>query len=529
MRQPITEETPQPARAGNGTEAPGPRLATRLLVGLVAVKVIIHLALANRYGYFRDELYFLDCGRHLDWGYVDHAPLIGLIARIALELGGSLPVLRAFPALAGAAMVALTVVLAWRLGGGRFAQGLAGLTAIVAPIHLGIDSVMSMNAFEPLFWIGSCIALVRLIQTGNSRLWLLIGILCGLGLLNKHSTVFFAFAVALAVLATPLRRELRTRWLWLGAGLALLIFLPNLLWQWTHGFPTLEDLRNVRATGKNVVLPPLAFFRQQILMMHPVLAPLWLYGLWELLAGRLRRYRALGIVYLALLAVMIGLHGKDYYLAPAYPLLLAAGAVGVGAWLASWRAHPARLLTKAAMVTVVAVAGALTAPLVLPLLSPERYVAYQRAIGVAPQRTEVGHVGALPQLFGDQFGWPELVADVARVYRALPESERARACIFAGNYGEAGAINLFGPKLGLPRAISGHQTHFLWGPSGCTGEVIIALQDTREGLEQVCSSVEEAGQHFHPWGMAEENGAIWVCRGLKQPLEELWPRVKHWN
>ena len=190
-----------------------PALALAPLLGLAGAKLLVHLLLSNRYGYFRDELYFLDCGRHLDWGYVDHAPLIGLVAKAALLLGGSLPALRIFPAVAGAALVALTILLARELGGGRYAQSLAGLAVLVVPIYLGIDSILSMNAFEPLFWMGAVYVLVRISRTGNSRLWFAFGALVGVGLENKHSTVFFGFAVAVAVLATPLRRELRKPWI----------------------------------------------------------------------------------------------------------------------------------------------------------------------------------------------------------------------------------------------------------------------------------------------------------------------------
>jgi len=264
-------------------------------------------------------------------------------------------------------------------------------------------------------------------------------------------------------------------------------------------------------------------------MMHPILLPVWLLGLWFFLAGRGRPFRALGWIYLALLATFIALHGKNYYLAPAYPMLLAGGAVAIEQQLERWGATRGRVWAEALVAGVIAVSGILFAPMMLPILPPEWYIAYQKALGMQPGKTEVEHVGPLPQLFGDQFGWPELVDDVARIYHALPAEERAKACIFAGNYGEAGAINLFGPRHGLPTAISGHQTHFFWGPRGCTGEVLIVLQRTREGLERVCTSVEEAGRHEHPWGMAEENGPIHVCRGLKTPLSEMWPRVKHWN
>ncbi len=519
------EEGSRTAHAGGNS----PALFLPALLLLSGVKLLVHLLLSDRYGYFRDELYFLDCGRHLDWGYVDHAPLIGLVAKGALLLGGSLPALRIFPALAGAALVALTILLARELGGGRYAQFLAGLAVLVVPVYLGMDSILSMNAFEPLFWMGAVYCVIRIVRTGDSRLWLAVGALLGVGLENKHSTIFFAVALAAAVLATPLRRELLRPWIYLGAAAALLLFLPNLIWQAQHGFPTLEDLRNVREQGKNVVLAPFEFIVQQVLLLHPVLLPVWLSGLWFFLAGRGRRFRALGWTYLVLLVIMMALHGKNYYLAPAYPMLLAGGAVALEGWTGGWRAVRGRAWARTAVAAVIAAAGIVFAPVVLPVLPPERYGPYTAMLGVGIPKTEVEHAGPLPQLFGDQFGWPELVAEVARIYDGLPAPDRAKACIFAGNYGEAGAINLFGPRYGLPAAISGHQTYFFWGPRGCTGEVLIVLQRSREGLGRVCASVEEAGRHEDPWGMAEENGPIHICRGLKTPLPELWPRVKHWN
>jgi hypothetical protein len=506
--------------------ADGP--AGTLLAGLSAAKLLIHVLLANRYGYFRDELYFLDCGRHLDWGYVDHAPLIGLVARFALFLGGSLPALRVFPAVAGAALVALTGLIAWRLGGGPFAQGLAGLAVIVMPIYLGIDSILTMNAFEPLFWMGCVYLLIRIMQSGQSRLWIPFGILAGLGLMNKHSTAFFLLAVGVGLLLSPERRELRKPWPWLALAVAFLIFLPNLWWQLQHDFATLEDLRNVARIGKNVVLGPAAFLGQQVLIIHPVLLPVWLTGLGYLLIGRRGRFRALGFAFAAFFLLLFALKGKNYYLAPIYPMLLAAGAVAIEAGLARGARFGGRW-AQVAIVTLIGAAGAVTAPLVLPLLAPEQYVAYQAWLGVGPPRTEVHHRGPLPQLFGDQFGWEELTVEVARIYAALSPEERARAAVFANNYGEAGAIDLFGPRYGLPPAISAHQTYFFWGPRGFRGDVVIVLQDNRQSLERLCASVEQAGGHYHPWGMDEENGPIFVCRGLRTPLDELWPRLKNWN
>ncbi len=495
-------------------------VAWRAVLVVAAARLALHLACAGRYGYFRDELYFLDCGRHLDFGYVDHAPLIGLWARLALALGGSLVVLRAMAGIAGTALVVVAALLARELGGRGFAQVLAALAVAVVPSFVGMSSLFTMNVLEPLFWMAGALALVRWLRTGDERWWLAFGAALGLGLENKHSTAFFGVAVAAGVLLTPQRTVLARRWIWLAAALAVVLFLPNLVWQWAHGFPTLEDLRNVARSGKNVVLAPPAFVLQQALMLNPFLLPLWLGGLAWLVARS--RWRMLGVAFLVFFGVMLAMHAKDYYLAPFYPLLFAAGAVAT-------EERVARPALRALLVGAVLLVGLPIVPLVTPLLSPEGLLAYQEKLGVRRQKTEVAHQGPLPQMFGDQHGWPELVSDVATVWNRLTPAERARAAIFANNYGEAGAINRFGPALGLPPAISAHQTHFFWGPRDFRGDVLVVLQDSREGLSSVCASVEEALVHHHPWGMAEENDSIWVCRGLKSPLPEMWPRLKHWN
>lgn len=520
---------PGPAAAA----APRPLAPLRDSLGvaaaMVALKLAIHLPLVARYGYFRDELYFLDLGRHLDWGYVDCAPLIGVYAKAALLLGGSLEVLRTIAALAGCGIVVLGVMLARELGGGRFAQGLAGLAVVASSFFLAISSILTMNVFEPLFWLGCAWAVARIVRTGDSRLWLAFGVLAGLGLENKHSTLFFGAAVAVGLLLTPLRRELGRRWIWLGLAIALLLFLPNVIWQAAHGFPTIEDLENVRRSGKNVVLAPLAFLHRQVIMLHPWLAPLWVGGLVSLLAGRLRAFRALGVTYLALLALFMVTHAKDYYVAPIYPMLFAAGAVALAGWLERFAWSRGRQWPRLAVAAWLTVSGTVALPLVTPLLSPERQVAYRKALGVEEQKTEVAHDGPLPQIFGDQLGWEGLVADVARVYRALPADERAKAAIFASNYGEAGALHLYGPRYGLPWAICAHQNHSFWGPGDARGDVVIWLQWGKRHLDPMFASVEQAGEHHDEWGMAEENRPIYVCRGMKHSFAELWPDLKHWN
>jgi hypothetical protein len=495
----------------------------RLLGLLAGLKLLLHILTSHAYGYFRDELYFLDCARHLGWGYVDDAPLIAVYAKVALLLGGSLPAVRLLPALAGAATVALGMVLARQMGGGRFAQGLAGLCVLGVPIYLGMDSILCVGAFEPLFWMGCVYALIELVRTGNPRLWLWFGVLAGLGLENKYAMLAFGLAVLLAILLTPLRQEFRKPGIWLAGLIAVLIFLPTLLWQVQNHFPLVEDMTNIRRLGKNVVLGPGAFIRQQIHVLNPLLFPVWFAGLCSLLFGRQKRLRVLGWLYLWMLALMIALQAKDYYLAAIYPMLFAAGAVSVEGWLAR------RLWPKAAILSIIAGVTALLIPALLPILSPDRLLAYQRSLGLTSSKVEVNHEGPLDQRLGDQFGWPELTGEVARIYHGLSPEARATTAIYAANYGEAGAINQLGPALGLPPAICAHQAHSLWGPPAREASTYICLGCSREGLERLFASVEVAAEHHHPWGMAEENGPIFLCRGPRQSLREQWPKLRHWN
>jgi len=489
-----------------------------------AAGLLIHVLTSAGYGYFRDELYMLDCGEHLDWGYVDHAPLIALIARLSRTLfGDSLYGIHFLPALAGAAMILLTGLIARELGGGRFAVALACLCVLVAPVYLIMDSLLTMNAFEPLFWMGCAYVLLLAIQRDNPKLLVWFGVLAGLGLENKHSMLFFGFALVAGLLLTPGRRFLANRWMWIASAIALALFLPNLIWQAQHHWPTIEDLGNVKRMHKNVELGPLAFMGQQILMMLPTSVLVWGAGLWFLLSGRTdKRFRALGWAYLVVLAVMMALKGKDYYLAPAYPMLLAAGGV-------FWEKLTERRWLRVALPAVLAVTGVVAAPLALGVLSPENFLRYTQALGFTPPKTEVGHIGKLPQHFGDRFGWEEMVAAVATVYQGLPPEERAKTAIYAGNYGEAGAIDFFGPRYGLPKAICAHQTYFFWGPRNYTGEVMILLQSRRRDAERYFASVEDGPALNHPYAMAEEHYTILIARGLKLPLAAIWPRLKHWN
>ena len=514
--------TPDAEPASPKREEPLPPLATGALVALCGAKLLLHLLTSVRnYGYFRDELYFLDMGRHLDWGYVDAAPLIALYAKAALAMGGSLAALRLLPALAGTALVALSMLIARELGGRGYAQALAGLAVLLAPGILVMDSLLTMNAFEPLYWMGGVLVLARILRTGNSKLWPWFGLLAGMGLENKHSTLVFGFAVAAGVLLTRNRRELLRPWIWIAGAIALAIFAPNVIWQIRHHFPTLEDLENVRREGKNVILGPAAFLKQQIVTMHPILFPLWLIGAVALL--RDRRWRLLGFAFVVFFAEMELAHAKDYYLFPIYPMAFAAGAVAIERWTA-----PRRIAWRAMIAAVILAGGLATLPLATWMLPPDRYIAYERALGFQHQKEEVHHEGPLPQPIGDQFGWPEMARDVAAIYDGLPPEERARTGILAGNYGEAGAINLFGPALGLPRAWSRHQNHWYWGPPQEDYRNLIVLQFSQKDVEENCTSWA-AFPHQNPWGMAEENVPIYLCRGVTFDLRKIWLHDHHWN
>lgn len=506
-----------------------PRLSTGVLITLCAAKFLLHFFTSVRhYGYFRDELYYLDLARHLDWGYVDCAPLIALYARTALLFGGSLAALRILAALAGTGLIALSILITRELEGGRYAQFLAGLAVLFCPGILLMDSLMTMNAFEPLFWMGTILVLARLLRTGNSRLWIWVGLLVGLGIENKHSTVFFGFAIALALLFTAHRREFFKSWFWLGFILILALAAPNLFWQIRHHFPTLEDLENVARTHKNVVLSPLGFLKEQIIDIHPILFPVWLSGLVWLLWQR--RWRVLGLTFLFFFIIMEVIHAKNYYLFPIYPLVLAAGATAIEGWLTPRGASAGVLATwgRIAIVVILVTATVPFIPFSTWMLSPERFLAYEKTIGFTPSKAEVNHAGPLPQPMGDQFGWPQMARQVADIYNSLSPEERAKTGILAGNYGEAGTIDFFGPAYGLPHAISLHQNYWYWGPPARHYENFITLQSSLEDVKEYCTSYQ-AYDHSDPYGMAEENTPIYLCRGAKFDLAKVWPRWKHWN
>lgn len=508
-----TNEIPQKITASSAPTRGGMRDIETTVYVLAALTVVAHLVCIHQYGYFRDELYYLACGEHLDWGYVDQPPLIGLIAwLIRHTLGTSLFAIRILPALANGVLVVMTGAIAQRFGASRFAQALAALCTMIAPLYLALGHFLSMNIFEPLIWMGCVLAYL-------SRRWMLFGVIAGIGLENKHAILFFGLAFVIGLLFSEDRRELLKPWIWIGGVIALAIFLPNLIWEIRHHFPTLELLNNIAHSHKNAPVTPLSFFTGQIVLMHPLNLPIWIAGLvWLLMQPR---FRALGVTFIALFIEFVVMKGKVYYIGPIYPMLFAAGAIVVDRALAPrWR--PA---VAGALVT----GGVLIAPMALPILPVETFIRYQQRLHLEPPRTESMRLAALPQQYADMFGWPEMVAVVARAYNNLSPADRAKCAIFGQNYGQAGAVDLFGPQYGLPKAISAHQNYYYWGPRNYTGEVMLVMNDRREVLEKIFEHVEQVGVVHHPYAIPYENDKpLHLCRGLKMPMRELWPKIKKW-
>ena len=502
--------------------------ASSLLVWCAAVvKLITHLYASHFYGYFTDELYYLACARHLAWGYVDQPPLIAAITRLGTAFfGESLPAIRFIPALAGVGKIILTGLIARELGGSRFAQGLAALAVLLAPGFLGMDNLLSMNVFEPLFWLSCAYVVLRIVQTGNQRLWLWVGLWSGLGLLNKHSMLIFGLGIVVGLALTRERRCFRSGWFWIGLLVALLIFLPNLIWNIHNHFPFLELQANIRHDERNVELGPFTFFVQEMQAMLPLTLPIWLGGLWFFFFTKAGRpYRVLGWACIVTFGVIYVLNPRIYYLWPAFPILQAAGSV---LW-ESWLAKPSLRWVKLSYVILMVAMGVALAPMLLPILPVETYIHYAKAIHLETPAIEKWKLGPLPQIYAAEFGWKEMVVEVAQAYQSVPPEDRPKTAIFAQNFGQAGAVDLFGKKYGLPDAISGHQNYFLWGPRDYTGESVIVMQGRQDQLEQVYASVEKRAHVEHPYSMPREHFDIYYCRGLKVPLKEIWPSVKNWH
>lgn len=474
----------------------------RPVVGLALVKVVVSMVVASRYGWHRDELYYLASARHPALGYVDYPPLTPAIARLVQVVApGSVAGLRLASVLAGALVVVLAALIARELGGGRRAQVLAALTVVISPIFLGGNFLFTTVSFDELVWALLLWLVTRVLAGRDARIWLLAGLVLGIGLQTKYTVAGLAVALAAGLLLTAARRHLSTRWPWLGAALAMVLLTPNLLWQAGHGWDSVAYTLHHRGATDG----PVAYWVQQALfLVQPLLLPLLVAGaVWLWRSGTFRALAWTAILVELLFFVVVG---KSYYPAPIYPLLYAAGAVWVERWVVS------RLLGWA-WVAATAVTTLLLVPILLPVLPAEAMV-----------RSGLVNVPTIAEMFG----WPDLARHVAAAYASLPSSDRRGVMILASNYGEAGALDLYGPGLGLPPVVSPHLTYYYWAPARMSPDVVIAVGYPREELEPLFADVIQVGTNDNPDGVHNQEAGrpIFVCRSPRRPLWQAWPSLK---
>lgn len=471
-----------------------------LLLLLAALKLAFHVSTNGHYGFHRDELATLDDARHLAWGFVAYPPLTPFFGRLSLMLfGTSLAGFRFFAALAQSVAFVVTGLMAKRLGASGGAL-IAAFAAAIAPISLAASSLMQYVSFDYLWYVLLAYFVVRLADDGDSRWWLAIGAAIGLGVLTKYTVAFYVAGLAAGVLLTPLRAHLRSKWLWLGALLALVIALPNLIWQVRHDYISFEFLQFIHARDVRIGRTDGFLTQQFYIASSLVTVPLWLYGLYVVF--RDRRFRILGWMFVGTMLLFVLAKARGYYSGPLYPMLLAAGAA---------RLPRSRVVYAVATVLLV-VFGALSARVCLPL-SPINSKSF-----------------AMNGDFVEEIGWPELTREVARIWNTIPPSERPHTGIYCGNYGEAGAIDLYGPAYGLPAVISGINSYWLRGPGNPPPSTLIIVGSSREQLEQRFDSVLLVGHVTNPYGVrneeTEKHPDIFLCRGMRAPIEQVWPKVR---
>lgn len=483
--------------------------AIGLLVFLAGLCFAAHMLVAGNYGYFRDELYYLADGQHLQPGYVDQPLLMGwLAALLRATFGDSLVAIHVIPALASALIIVVTGLMARELGGEWAAQLVAGVAALFTIAYIATGSIFSMDVLDALWWALESLIVVRLLRRDEPRLWLLVGLVAAIALLTKLTILFFGLALVLALLVTPERRYLRTPWPWLAGGVAFLGLLPYLIWNATNGWATIEFWQHYGGIRTN----PLVFLAAQLGQMNPITVPLAVAGLLFYFQKTGERYRLLGwtFVFCSILLLLLGT--KPYFLAPAYPILFAAGAVVFERW-----SLPPRLgWIKPVYIGLIALVGLLLAPAVMPILPPDTV-----------SRT----YGNLEQVLADRLGWDNLTTRVEQVYDSLPPEQRAQACILTSNYGQAGALMQLASLGQLPPVISGHNNYYLWGPGTCTGEVLIGVgyapADFETGYADVTLAAEAKCEYCVSF---EQDVPIVIATNPKiSNILQLWATVKHYD
>lgn len=491
-----------------------------VLVLIAAVRVALHTATNGQYGFHRDELQTLDDARHLDWGFVAYPPITPLIGRLELALfGTSLAGFRVFAAVAVSAVMVLAGLIAKELGGSRHIQLLAAISAGISPFSLVQGAVMQYVSFDYLWGVSATYFLVRLMKSEDARWWLAIGAMLGLGMETRDTMGFLALGIVGAVVLTPARRYLANKWLWAGVGLSLLIFLPNVWWQWRHDFISLDFLKHLHARDLSQGRYQ-GFYKEQLLAcVNVVTAPLALLGLWfYFFREEGRRYRILGWTFVVTFALFAVAGARSYYTAPLYPMLVAAGGVLLGSLLASGRPAVARTVLAVQWSTI-ALSAAIFVLLVIP---------------VAPIGSSVWKITSkVHDQFREEIGWPELAHSVANIYFSLPPDERAQTGILTGNYGEGGAMNLYGPALGLPHAMSLTNSFWYRGYDPRQPQTVIVTGFDLDEGRKLFESCEVVARNINPYGVVNEESRdhpdILLCRKLRMPWPVYWARFRRYG
>ncbi len=500
-----------------------------LLIALV--QFILHMWVAAHDNIFRDELYYVAASHHLSAGYVEYPPFVAFAAAFARLVFGpmSLVGLRLLPAIAGAAIILLTAGIVREMGGSRVTQVLAAAAVGLAPVFMGSSGLLTMDPFDQLWWTLTAWLLVRMITRQQPKLWIAMGIVIGVGLMTKLPIAFFVIALLIGLLLGGQRKLLFNRWIVVGGAIATVIVSPYLVWQATHGFPVVGYAQQY-AQGKVFSAGPLGFLVQQIITVNPLALPLWLGGLYFLFfRPEGKPYRAFAWAYVLLYAFFYIQTAKFYWLSPAYPVLFAGGAYGLELLV---RQRPRLAWVQPTYVWTLAISGLLMMPWAIPILPTGTFIYLSRLNGgFGIVKMENLDSGELPQTYADRFGWTEMVQGVKKAYDTLTSQEQSKVCVLAKDYGQAGAVSYFGPSMGMNvRVISGHNSYFIWGPEGCTGEVLITLGYPLKDISAAFDSVEDEGAVYCQYCMPFENGSrIYIARGLKMPMQEAWPTTKMWN
>jgi hypothetical protein len=525
-----TQVASSPATPPGDRQAPIPErppVAWSIVGTLALVKLAMHLAtnVATPYGIHRDELLYLAMGRHLRLWRMDFPPLIALLAEgQRAAFGDSLLSIRLAAAVAGTLVVVLAALIARELGGGRFAQGAAALGVLSAVLFQRSANLFQPVVLDQLWWTLALYALVRLCRSRNPRWWLAVGLACGVGLLTKFSILFFGVALFGAVLLTKHRWFLFTVWPWAALVLALAIGSPSIVGQVRLGFPVMASMADL----KHQQLAHVGyadFFTGQVLMIGPAIL-LAVAGAISLLVGRARAFRVVGWACVLAIALLAVLHGKPYYAGPAYPALIGAGAAALG----GVRMRFAAPVLRWGMVLAMALGGLYLLPLGIPILRPSLMAAYSRVARLdEANRNNRGEMERLPQDYADMLEWEDQVRQIARVYHSLPPEKRAKAVIFPGNYGEAAAVDFYGPRYGLPPAVSDAGTYWFFGPGRLPGEVLITIGKPAEDLRPYFRTVTSHGWIDNPWWVREErHNTIYVAEGPLPSLgslQAIWPKL----